>query len=475
MVSLLSSMPVIILPAINFLLLPLYLKLLDPSEFAVYNLLSNLSGLLAIVVGFRIGAAILPYFKEYNTNENTIYRFMVSIIKYILNFSIVAILIAAVAGPFIFKIIFKSEAFNFYPNGLMAVLTGIATALELAVIIFLRNQKNFFLLTKIQMIAVGVNVSLQLILLLFFSKSATSLLIARTIAAFILPAFFILKFLLPYWHFDIDKQALKKCLKFSMPLVIWLVISWITISFDRYYFEWILADNLKILGAYVLLLMIVAPISLIGDTVINNIQPYIYDHYSQPSERGYRLVNNYFTIYIYLLLLFSSFIILIATNLNLFTNKKEYLDIVMYIPLATLTHLFQGYSYVFRTTMIFNKASKKISVFSVYSLILLLILYFLLIPRFFIWGAIAALIIDGIFSSVGFYFLSAGDKTMRFNIKGIFGYPTFLWLILLFCFYYFRQFTFFNIVYWGILQLIIIATIFFIKLKQFNTVGKQDI
>ncbi|MEO6539258.1 MAG: hypothetical protein ABIT07_12060, partial [Ferruginibacter sp.] len=71
MVSLLSSLPVIILPAINFLLLPLYLKLLHPADFAVYNLLSNLSGLFAILIGLKIGNAILPYFNEYNTDEKT--------------------------------------------------------------------------------------------------------------------------------------------------------------------------------------------------------------------------------------------------------------------------------------------------------------------------------------------------------------------------------------------------------------------
>ena len=473
MVSLLSSLPVIILPAINFLLLPLYLKLLHPADFAVYNLLSNLSGLFAILIGLKIGNAILPYFNEYNTDEKTIHWFIVSIVKYILWFSLITLGVTAVLGPFIFRLIFKSGIFNFYPDGIMVVLIGIAAALELVAIIFLRNKKRFFLLAKIQMVAIAVSVLLQVLLLFFFSATATSLLIARTISVVILPFYFLFHYLKPYWYLPIKKDFIKKSLAFTKPLLIWLILSWFIFSFDRYYFEWILANNLVLLGSYILLVTLIAPISMVGDAIINSIQPYIYEQFYLQQQKGLKMVNQYFTIYIYLLLLFSSFIMLIGTNINFITSKKEYYNIIIFIPLATLTHLFQGYSYIFRTTLIFRKKSKQISVVSIFNLFILLAFYFFLIPHFFIWGAISALIIDGIFSAGSFYYLAIKSKTIHFDILSIVIIPGIIYVMVLLSFYYFQQESWFHNSYWGVLQFMVIGGLFLYQLKQFNTAGKQ--
>lgn len=372
-------------PSISFLLLPLYLKYLTPADYAVYNLMNYLSFFIGIIAAGRIYSSIYPFYYDQDKTNLNIKEFMGSIMVFTLISAILLLSITILVGPFIFSLLFSNDI-DFFPLGIYAIGAGILLSISLPFQVLFRNQKKFLTVGIIQLSLIFGSVSLQILFIVVLKEGVNGALFAKLLASTI-PVLLAVIFGLKEIKVSFKKSYLKRALSFTLPLIPFSIITWFERFGDKFFLEHYV--SLETLAAYSFLITICLMIVMVSDAILSVLQPFLYELYSS-SESGISTVriNRYYTFYIFIPLVFSSFLILVGGQLPVFIDKSKYIEAIQYLPFAVLIYFLYSYIILFRYNLMFYKKSIILTSTSFWSLIVLIISYIVLMPRFGIWGAL---------------------------------------------------------------------------------------
>ncbi len=414
-------------PALNVILLPIYLKFLSPADYGVYGLMTKVTALVVVVAAFRLGNAIFPLYYKLQHNRRRLDHLLGNLVTITLLLNLAFLLGSLLIGPWLFKWAFKSEI-GFYPLGMLAVSAGLLSATVAPYLIFLRNEKALKRFAGLRILLVVLTVVLQYLFIVRWKAGVEGALWALLIAN---GAVFLLSMYQLRHHVGLrfNTYVLRRAWQIGLPLMPFVLASWVMGAGDRWLVERFL--SLHELGAYTLLISIASLAYMGAEALIGAFQPFLFSLYAKGPLQSKTEIQRLYTQFILLTLLGISALIFLGNQLHFLTDNPHYLNICPLITWATLPFFFQAYAGLFRNNLLFAAHSKDISWISVMGGGVLIGTGWVLIPQMGLWGAIWANMASSVFLAVAFTLVSQRRFPVTFPPKTMIIWPLALLMVMI--------------------------------------------
>lgn len=417
-------------PALNIFLLPVYLQYFPAEDYGILQLMNNITVFVMIIGTLRINASVLTHYFDYKYQQKRLKDYLSTILKSSFAMGILFIALATLVGPFLFPLIFKAEAIQFFPYGILAIAIGVCWNFVSPYFIFLKNERVLLKYTLFYLLLVFVNIALHLLLIIGLRLGVEGALWAKlltNILLVVLVMWFNRNLIVRKWK----KYYAIRALQFSLPLLPFLIINWLQIYGDRFFLERFL--DLKQVGVYSLLITLVSLVVLANDAVVNGIRPFLFDYFTIGIEQHKEKIHQLYRFYMMFCLFIVSGIVLVGTHIHFFTSNPAYLAILPFLIIATLVFFLRCYISLFYLRLLYLKRSQLLSKLSLgLAIVLILSLYFL-VPIWGIWGAIIANLIANLYMIISLGLFNQKLPKLHLPLKDIFWIPMFV-LSILFCF-----------------------------------------
>ena len=412
-----------LLPALNFLLLPLYLQYLLPEEYGVLHLMNNVSALVMSIGALRINASVLTHYFDFTYNPERLKTYLGNILSFSFVLGLAFFILSAITGSFIFDLVFKSSSIPFYPYGILAVGIGLLWNFASPYFIFIKNEKAIFRYAWMYVLLVILNVGLQYFFIVITRTGVTGILWGKLIsngAMFFIVLYLSRDILFRKWN----KYYLYRALQFSIPLLPFLLVNWFQVSGDRFVLERFL--DLKSVGIYSLLITLVGLLPTLLNAVMSGIRPFLFEHYGNGVIKNKNKINELYQFFILSAVIGASGVVLLGTNIHYFTDNKDYLTILPYVTIIAVVFFIRCYLLLFSENLLYRKESKKISLLSILLAIVLLTGYLVLVPLYGIPGIIYAHLASNLVVASAFYFTAQKVFPVPFPLMKMLMLPVFI-------------------------------------------------
>lgn len=359
----------------GFVTLPVFTKFMHIHEIGIYGYVMTFNTFLIPLLSLSTESFYLKviYQKDGNQDER---RLLGSLVYFITLWILIFIGILLLAGPLIFH--FAGIHVPFFPTMAVMLCSNLFYAFTVFALLRFRVRKKpwqyLFLIVFQNITTTG----LAILAILYFSQSANSRITAFTTGTLLtgLVSFVILA---RHMVFKIDFAIVKKALKFTYPLIPYILSTLIIDSIDRFYLEHYTKGNMTELAFYNMAFQFANIALMISISMFRSYEPVFFrltsnnDHVSLVKKiNQFNLIN--FTCSI--LLLFASEFLL-----NLLTHGKfiksgylaEWLIVAFFIKSSILN---------LDTILTAMGKSKPLMYLSVFAVVLLMIFSPLIVPGY---------------------------------------------------------------------------------------------
>ena len=379
--------------AVGFFLLPVYTRYLSPTDYGVASLIEATLGMVGIILGLGVLNGMVRFY--YDPPDDKGRKEIVSTTYWItFLLSTISILLMLAVSGWLAEFLFKSERYQLHIQiAAIAFAVGLIMDAGLAYLRIKEQSAGVVSVSVVNTLAmVGLNIYFLAVLKSGLIGIFYSMLISRTIFAAGLTVFILMRVGLGFslrWAVDI--------IKFSFPLIFSHVFRVVTQESDKYFINYHFSPAET--GIYAIAQKIAAAVHLL--ITVPFLQTYVpkqFDIMKQTNAaETYALVLNY-----YLLAVVSSGLMLAIFSreiLHLMATSQYYSSAV-FIPLIVLSWITFGSKYHFEIGMLIGKKTTYIAYINTASAIANVGLNFLLIPRLSLWGAVIALNLSCIMTSM---------------------------------------------------------------------------
>ena len=361
---------------ISFLLIPLYTRKLDTTDYGSVDLIHTYISLLSPLLILRLDSAVFRFLideREKDDEQNK---------RIIISNAIITISITALVFFIIYLFIPLLIPLKYYWLICANIIAVMFSSITLQITRGIGKTKDYSIASVITGITIAVT---NLILILGFNQGADSILIASSIGnilCFIYLAFRIhLKSYFSPKH--VRKDQLKTMLKYSIPMMPNAISWWIVNVSDRTIISLILGVAFN--GIYT--------VSCKFSNLINN----IFSIFNMSWQESASLHiddedrDNYFSsMSNSIFILFMCIIIIIISALPIFYNLivgAEYSESYIYIPILLIANLFHIAIQIFGGVYVAKKETKKIMNTTIVAAIINLVTNLALIKQFGLFAA----------------------------------------------------------------------------------------
>lgn len=352
---------------ISFFLLPFYTEYLNSSEFGVVDLLNTFVSLIIPIISFQLDQAVFRFLIDSRSDENKK--------NTIITTSMFSVIIQALIFSFFYlsaSIFWKNEYQFFFLINVLATLIA-SVLLQIS-----RGIGNNVLYSTGSLISGVITIVCNVIFIAFFKLGAYGMLLGTFLGNFISTVFLVWKLhIFSILKFkNINKNVLKKLLKYSIPLIPNAISWWIVNASDRVIISKFLGlgengvysaankfSNICITFFYVFSLTWTESAAV---------------HYQDTDKEEY-----FSDIYNKTIKLFTSFCFMIIAILpftfNFFIRGESYSSAYYQIPILLVSTIFNIVVSMYGSIYVAAKNSKEIARTSIYSALINIIVNLLLI------------------------------------------------------------------------------------------------
>lgn len=424
-------------PLVSFALLPVFSKKLSIAEYAVYGYSQNITSFTVIVCAFYVQATVINFYYSF-------LRVKEAFIETILNFILIAglgfLILSFLVGDYLFSI-FLANSIRFFPEGFIAVATGVFQTYTVAYITFLRNEEALSRFFYVSILIVLVGSLAQLYVLLFTHLGAEGVLLGRFFGflAGFLWIFINRRLRKNKFVFTLSKRILAKVLNFSLVIMPSAAFAWGYQFVDRFIFLHFIGEDLGRAGRYTLASTVASVGQLFIYSVQGALQPAFYKAYTdrvQGEEKIRRMEHNYMN----LVLLASSFVVAGSFLFDFVFDKPEYKEAMVYVPFFVGGFIWEAVVLHILNRIYFGKKRLHFFLITIFNFTLSASLNLIFLMHFGLKGLLFSLIISKIFMLFPSYFLSKKSVQMPFNYRDLLIGPVVVNLIILMTFEIFVAF-----------------------------------
>ncbi len=377
-------------PAVNFLLLPLYLAYLTPSEYGLYALMVTVSVLAHHLAALRVQDAMGPLYFRFGRQPGEQRVFLDGLLQATLVLNVLFLMVALGVGPWIFASLFSDGgAPDFFPYGVLAVLIGVLNSISGPYLGFVKNGRQVRRFAALHLGLVAANVGAQLSLIVVLQRGALGALEARlagpallALVALAVSARGLLR--RPDW------EHLRAAFRFSLPLLPFAAVVWVAAFADRVWIE--RSFDLTTLGTYSLLLALVTMVTMASHASWNGIQPFLFEELSAKGGPSTRRLQQLARTYFSIPFLVGGALAAGAPLLHALTDEPGYLAVLTFATAGIAVYLTESVSIFLRGLLTHALKPAIISIATTISVAIQFGSYIILIPHFGINGALAGIL-----------------------------------------------------------------------------------
>ncbi|MCC7302115.1 MAG: oligosaccharide flippase family protein [Bacteroidia bacterium] len=347
-----------LLPALSrVILLPVFLLYLPPEEFALISLYTLLTAIFPVFMTLSLEHSLIRHYFDYRKNRRLLNTYVSTILLFVI---IVSLIIAAVFFPFgdwAFRLLFKSERFNFSDFGMFVLLQSLACSLISVMNAYFRTaqwMKTFALFSLGQLL---LTTGAEAYAILSLHGNALTVVEFKTWSTIAVTVLFLI-YLLVQTGIRFDRRFLPSSMNYALPVIPYVLFGIIFTSFDRIVIENEL--NLTLLAAFNL----AAAIGGICDTFITAIQnatyPAIYDLFKKGYHAHSRAIHTIYRFKGSLILLGAGALGLLAYPLIHAFIREEYLPATGIVPLLMAGFVPRFYYIAYSEPVFFFRQTRRL-------------------------------------------------------------------------------------------------------------------
>ncbi len=382
---------------LGFLLLPLYTDKLLVSEFGILGLLEVTAMFMIAVLGFRIPTAMMRWCA--NATNKAEQKRVVSTSVYSLLIILATYLIIAFPLRFtISKLLFQSTSYAPYLAILFfSVASEIINQISFELI---RFKQRSFLYTFLMLIRFLTVLVLNIYFIIYRGMGVYGI-ITGTLISNLLITVLTIPFLLKNIELSFDKVIFKEMFTYSYPLIFTQISTMLLSMSDRYILNHYL--DLDQVGLYTLGYKFATVLNVF---ILTSFQmgflPIAYKTYDKPNAG--RFFSKTLTYLVFISMIAALGLSFFSREvIQLMAKNSNYWGAYTIIPLITLAIVFKGVQWIFSLGLHYVKKTKYNAWIVLSSALVNIILNFILIPIWGIYGAAITTLISMILMAILFY------------------------------------------------------------------------
>ena len=395
--ALVYTIPVIISRGMAIFLLPVYTRIASSSELGALDLFLAFGNIVAFTVALEISQGVARFIPEISDSETRkiygstglIFTFLTYLAFIFTCMIFSASLSFAITGSMDFEPEFRLALIYIFLNGLFYYTQNLLRFV---------GKSAAFAFASVTYAVLNLGLTLYLGGILGWGLSAIFVaFIGSTVTALILTIFYLRDSL----KLTFQLKALKKLLRFSLPLVPASVLVFLCLYIDRLMVSRLI--SLEASGLYSVGIRLASASSLIMMGFQMALTPLVYKHYKEASTRdALAKIFRYFVLLA--LLFFIIYSLVISEVLSVFTTEK-YHGLIHIIPLLIMAFCFSQ-MYVFMPGITIEKKTILILFINFGIAFINVLLNLTLIPYFGLSGAAAATCASAVVGFMGHSYLS---------------------------------------------------------------------
>lgn len=367
--------------ALSFLLLPIYLKYLNPSDYGIVNSMQVFTSVIIIFLTFGLERSIYRLIFDYETvNDKKNFLGTISISIFIISIFICSVLLLF---PSLISSIYTTISFS--PYFVYSIITAFFMTFELVPLIsFQVNEKaKEYLLLSIIMLMFR---TLPVIWMVVYKQLGAEGMLLGILIGNIVNSLFLIPITISKINLRLDFKILRSTLQYCLPLIPLVLSSWVINMSDRIFIERF--GGVEDVGIYSLGYKIGQLVQFMSVAILMAYNPYFYKIANSENQKEAKIKLMKINIIIVSFFIFLCFIVCFFSKdiIVLFFNP-EYWKVINFIPIIVVGYFFMQLVSLQNLSFHQNKRTKEIMNINIASALINLILNFFLIERFGIWGA----------------------------------------------------------------------------------------
>ncbi|MDK0650785.1 oligosaccharide flippase family protein [Clostridium perfringens] len=378
----------LLLKAFNFLLLPLYTSYLTTNDYGITNLVSSFNSVMGVVVVFSLYSAITRFYADYKYDKNKVKRLYGTVITFTLISGTIFFVLFIILKPLIMRYIFKGM--NFYPTVLLALIGLIFVCLQTIYQFILQAMEMAHKYTIRSIIYFFVVLGLNILFVVVFKWGANGVLLAALLANIM---FTIYMFIDLNNHgiitICIDKEILKKTLRYSIPILPHNLSTTIASLVSNIF----IGDNFSLssIGLFGLAVQFGNITDTIQASVNNAFTPWFYDVLNKKDNNFKQEIVKLSNILLWIYGILFLGIALFSQDLIIIFLNKSYWKAWTVIPFIIISFSIKTIYYFYINILFYYKeATKYIFVATLSSSICNIVLSAIFIPKMDMYGSVLA-------------------------------------------------------------------------------------
>jgi O-antigen/teichoic acid export membrane protein len=417
----------VLVKASGFFLIPIYTRILTPTDYGIVGYLQVFSQILIVVLGFGFHGAQTRYYYEHRDENDTVGKFMFTINSTTIVAFLVLILPLLLVGSLRGWTV-GSENIPFYPYVTVTLIAVLLSVLNTNVTSSLRMKQNFLGATLVHVFTFLFTTSATIFLVVYLKQGAFGRIAGNALglAIIFLPCYIFLY--ARQFKFQFSKEALKYAVGFGFPIVIHLLMGTIHNSIDRLMLEHYLP--ISELGIYTLGISVATVLQMFVTAFNQAYQPSYYELMESGGESRETHIVKTFKFWLVMLTLATCIGIVIGGPFLTIFAGSQFRDVSSIFPYLLLSVYAGSFYFFFSSPIFFYKKTHLLPLITGSSAIINIVLNLLLIPKYGINGAAIATIISHIWISAISYVV--GNRLFKIKWPLLFMIASIFLVILIF-------------------------------------------
>ena len=398
----------ILLTGISFILLPLYTRVLSPSDYGQLELLYLVAGVLVIFFGFNISSG---YDRIYFTDKNINSRRTLFMTSQAFNIfcSAVGVLIIFINVDYFSKLVLNFEQGNYFLK-----LITIATVVDVLCQIPMNNlrvRNKAWPYVQVSIVTLVSTVSLTIYFIAFIDLGVVGVLYAKILGSLI-SLIYLYYLTWSEFHFQLSNGMLLSMLSFSIFLIPSNLSSLILNMSNRFFLSEY--QSFEDVGLFSLGVKIAAVIPiLITEPVKKAFIPYIFDLADQP-HKCTALLSDMIRLFFTGISIFVLIISIFANDLVYLMASDSFQGSSSVVFIMSFSNLLLGTAAIVVLAIHITKKTWIVTLIWVFSSLLNIVLNILLIPAYGKMGAAFATLLSILFILI--FYIIASKKVFPLTI-----------------------------------------------------------
>lgn len=402
--------------ASGFLLIPWFMELLTPAQFGINALYISLMYFIQIIAAWGFDVSVGVLFIEYNDNRQKMREFLGTVLIVLVFSCSVTALFFITGGIRLFDVIFGSgSTFDLIPFGIFTVVSGVLNGIFKVysnLLIYQQRPERFLWINLLNFL---LTIGFSLGIVYSFPFTLYGPILGRMIPACFSAALSVILLSTEYgtsWN----KEYAIKLIKYSSPLVIFALLSWIVNYIDRFLVLRVMGDT-TLVGIYDFSVKLILGIDLIQIGLISSMNPKIFTIWkTEGKQESTPEVNRYYSSFTAInLLLIPLFVFLAPLLIPIIIHKEIYFEAFGYLAILGAGYATRTWYYMSLAPVLFYKKTQVLPRVFLYSAIFEIagstaLIYFLGLPG----AAIANFLVKPV---QAFFMFLESRKVFRFKVN----------------------------------------------------------